>query len=125
MVTEYLAKNAIQQGDLAIAKVYLERRLKIVQSLGNHREAALLHHQIGQLLLSLRGAYEEDANRHFKYAMNLAQDENDEEVMSMVQYDLNPLKGTTRTRRDPTLDDEVMSDDVPYDSGDSVMLFVK
>jgi hypothetical protein len=93
--------------------------------LGNHREAALLHHQIGQLLLSLRGAYEEDANRHFKYAMNLAQDENEEEVMSMIKFDLNPIKGGTSSRHDPTVDDEVMSDDVPFDSGNSVMLFVK
>ncbi|PRP83981.1 hypothetical protein PROFUN_08665 [Planoprotostelium fungivorum] len=75
LVYEYLALSAVKQREFAVAKVYLERRLRILENLGDRSGTVMLHHQIGELLMAWRGAFEEDAKNHFQLAVSLLKEE--------------------------------------------------
>jgi hypothetical protein len=66
--------NIRSQKEYSNAKSFLDKRLKLLEWLKDYHGIALVHQQIGELLLEWKGKSEEEARSHFTTAVTVAED---------------------------------------------------
>lgn len=86
LACDYLVLVSMETKDYSVAKMYLEKRLKIKQTLKDSASESIILLQLGELYLTWKGYSNEEALKYFKSCAELAETSRSEVMLLCYQH---------------------------------------